>query len=440
MKKIAGKAFKLLLFLFLLIIINEILAFILVPKYSLKNGSVKQMYFETNNIDTLFLGSSHCYETIQPDIIDHYSKGYSYLCSTAAQKMDGSYYALRETSKYNDISTVYLECFFFMWNEGGKIGAMHQDRTDISDTITLADQMYLSWDKIRYLLNATSPEYYSLTFIPARRNWEDILQPSLVAETFRNNMERDFFTEYHHNRGFNGSNEIAEKGTFYNTATLPVITEEWIGGEYLEDFYMIVDYCEKNDIELILYSAPVQDFFILQYGGDYDAYVDRMEELATECGLSYYDFNLCKEEFLQLDTADFRDDNHLNINGSTKFCELFGEFFYGSLNRTADIFYDSYEEKLENMEASVFGLNIEPVENNKEDIKEYQIKPLTNITEDRITYTILNHIKNEEEEEILVVQEDSHNTVFNVSSEENGQIEIYAYMDGIETNHIFFDY
>lgn len=84
--------------------------------------------------------------------------------------------------------------------------------------------------------------------------------------------------------------------------------------------------------------------FLDQCEDGYDVYVERVNKWAEECELAYYDFNLCKEEVLELEQADFRDSSHLNGTGAKKFTEVFYKVMYGEVDCQL-AFYDSYVEK-----------------------------------------------------------------------------------------------
>ena len=65
-------------------------------------------YTREENIDTLFLGSSHVYCGINPEVITQKTGESAFNMATPAQPLNGSYYLLKEADKYNDISHVYL--------------------------------------------------------------------------------------------------------------------------------------------------------------------------------------------------------------------------------------------------------------------------------------------------------------------------------------------
>ena len=75
-----------------------------------------------------------------------------------------------------------------------------------------------------------------------------------------------------------------------------------------------------------------------------------LADTADEIGASYYDFNLCRYEYLDTHNSDFLDLGHLNQYGAEKFSRVFGEFFAGDIDGQS-LFYDTYAEKRERGEA-----------------------------------------------------------------------------------------
>ncbi|BCZ49006.1 hypothetical protein psyc5s11_50730 [Clostridium gelidum] len=89
--------------------------------------------------------------------------------------------------------------------------------------------------------------------------------------------------------------------------------------------------------------------------GNYDKYVKIINELIANTNATYYDSNLCKESMLDLSEEDFKDYNHLNGNGAEKFSTVFSKFFTGDISRN-QLFWNSYQEKIDNEPSKVFGL------------------------------------------------------------------------------------
>ncbi len=77
-----------------------------------------EMYTQEENIDVLFIGSSHCYRTLNPGLIDNIWSKNTFNGGTSSQSLDGSYAILNEVAKNNDLETVYLEMFYVQMGGG----------------------------------------------------------------------------------------------------------------------------------------------------------------------------------------------------------------------------------------------------------------------------------------------------------------------------------
>ena len=190
--------------------------------------------------------------------------------------------------------------------------------------------------------------------------------------------------------GFYYSEHKAEGGVLYDIILPEAFPENPMTEEAESYLRKIIEYCEKEEIELTLYSAPVTDYQASLYG-EYDRYVEQIESIAAEYGLSYYDFNLCREEKLDL-TEDglFRDKGHLNIWGAEIFSEFFAEFFTGLEDGTVNYeqcFHSSYKEKIANGRERILGLVVEKKENAEEGHC-YTITPVHNLKGKKVEYYI----------------------------------------------------
>ena len=90
--------------------------------------------------------------------------------------------------------------------------------------------------------------------------------------------------------------------------------------------------------------------------GNYQEYHDAINEVALNYGIEFYDFNLIREGYL--DTADyslFMDVDHLNYHGANRFTEVFCKVMNKEY-ATRDVFYNSYDEKVDRLGTVVYGL------------------------------------------------------------------------------------
>ena len=80
--------------------------------HSYSRVMLQELYADAGNIDTLFLGSSHCYRSVDPAQVDAALGTHSFNAGSSQQLPDGSYYMLKEAAAQNPLKTVYLEMFY----------------------------------------------------------------------------------------------------------------------------------------------------------------------------------------------------------------------------------------------------------------------------------------------------------------------------------------
>ena len=85
--------------------------------HSYSRVMLQELYADAGNIDTLFLGSSHCYRSVDPAQADAALGTHSFNAGSSQQLPDGSYYMLKEAAAQNPLKTVYLEMFYTGYNE-----------------------------------------------------------------------------------------------------------------------------------------------------------------------------------------------------------------------------------------------------------------------------------------------------------------------------------
>ncbi|MCC8107171.1 MAG: hypothetical protein LIO99_14420 [Clostridiales bacterium] len=309
-----------------------------------------QLYESESNIDILFVGSSHVYRSLVPDIADDILGGYTFNAGTSAQAMDGSYWIIREALDNNEVSCIYLELYY-----GIATGEKYKDRTQLTSTYIIADYMRNPINRTIYLLNASSKEYYANSFIIARRNWENLLDIDIISSIVKKKSsvayknyeytkgEND--VEYYVDRGFVANDSVMDEEQAISSEAYDEIDLSSISDDYLNSLESIVTLCAKKEVELIFFIAPMPESTVVGKG-NYDAYSSYIKELAEYWNIEFYDFNLCKTSYFDAsDYKFFKDDDHLNTTGAEKFTEVFSSFFSGQISSEA-LFYESLEDKL----------------------------------------------------------------------------------------------
>ncbi len=346
-------------FLALIWLSNRFFAYILVRDdlySSFTRVTLHEMYHQEDNIDILFLGSSHSYRAINTEVMDRGFEANTFNAGTSCQYLDGSYALLVEAGKENRLQKVYVEMYYAL------AGMNHEDRTELTSTYQISDNMRPSFNKFSFLLNGCGKDYWINGLIPARRNWQKLFKKGYVADTIASKRTEAYVNyewpgsekEYYAGKGYIGSDVEAGDNVFvrkggWGTVATPVFAEDDI-----ESLEKIIKYCDKNDIELVLYSAPMTDYRVADLG-NYDSYIAQVNDFLADKQIRYYDFNLCKEQYFSCTRENFSDHEHINTPGARKFSELFSDFFTGKMTEE-ELLYDSYADKMDSMEAQIFGL------------------------------------------------------------------------------------
>lgn len=430
-------------------------------------------YEQKENIDRIYLGSSHVFCDIDPLILDEINEDNNYNLATGNQQLIGSYYLLREADKKHDISHAYIDLYYACMTEG--IGNIH-DYNELPRSWLILNQMKPSINKFSYMVNLSEPRYYYLSFLPFIRYKEQLFQMDYVAgimnakrtETWKNyqyyhirEREGEQFVVKNAEKGFISNYATPESGRFYEEMPEMPLKEEPITEEVLEYFVKIIDYCEVRDIALTWIGCPISDFQLVGNGG-YDNYVDQLKELSVQYDIPYYDFNLCKKEYLDLSSDQYwSDKGHLNTVGAKVFTQFLGEFLKAEENGDtiyADCFHDSYEEKISAAEEDIFGIEIvvsdeyekflSSIEPERwEEYVIYKIHPITNAEEGNVEIHVCQIPRREEnesdfgrkdytaEEEMKVVLEGNDGYAI-VGIEEQGSLYIETKLKGaLETKN-----
>lgn len=394
-----------------------------------------ELYTQNSNIDILFIGASHCYQSLNTDITDKIFGKNTFNAGSSGQPADGSLALLKETAKNNSIKEAYVEVGYIMPRYEP---TRYSDRIDLVGTYLISDYMKPSFDKMQYLLHASGIESYANSFFPAKRNWKNLLLPSQVFEILRKKSTTGY-KEFSYpsiedrrycGKGFVAVNKEIPIGGMYHIDDYQKIEDSVWSEDWQKSIREIIEFCEKENISLTFFSAPVPDFLLVA-SGQYDLYIEFMKSLIKGTSARYYDFNLCKSKYLMFTDDCFEDDNHLNSKGAKKFSTFFSEFFTGKLAEE-DIFYDTYREKIEKMEDKVFGLI---VKDNK-DHHSISIEPVTNAAITDIQYTAAQTSGKSKRR----VSEHKAGDCLAYEAGEVGEVELRVYLNGKETNHISVPY
>ena len=413
-----------LLFILCMIGINEVLRYLLIDDVKSYTRITMHELYEQENIDALFLGSSHSYRSINTAVLDEEWGVNTFNAGSSSQNLVGSYYLLREAARKNHISKVYMEVFY----ELQKNNPTYQSPTA---AYIISDYMKPSLNRIAYLWDSGGKDYLAHGLILARRNWQDLFAPADILKLLRNKRDPEYRNyayvktedDEYEGKGFVRNYKEMKPENFTAYELFEPISENAIDENNRKYLNKIIDFCKEEEIEIIFYSAPMSDFR-LRGIGNYDSYITQMKDFLKDKDVPYYDFNLCRSTFLDLDDGCFMDNHHLNGHGADLFSQVIAEFFGGNME-TDHVFWDSYAQKMEQEEDTVFGMICLMTKNEQGSI-DAQIVPVDNMKEP-LYLAVAKRRENEDEyEEYRGYSED---VTFALPAGETGYIRIYASRD-----------
>lgn len=428
------KPFVEVMMLILFLMLGEIvLEYLLIDNEGNFERLVMHDFYQTSeNIDYLYLGTSHVYCGINPSILDDINGKNNFNLATSGQPLIVSYYLLKEADKRNDLKCVYVDLnISYLVGDGGNWREPDKLRT----SWRVMEEMKFSINKIDWIMHSTMPRYVYLSLFPAIRYKNKMLDSDYVARRLYKKAQADYLSyndnEHYVHKDYSYSEHIADE-FYYETAGTSIEEPRQLSEDAKKYLIKIIEYCNINGIELKLYANPVSEWVICR-NGDYDNYIVQMKELVSEFGLEYYDFNLCKKEYLDIsDHIYWRDDNHMNVYGAEIYTDFFGNFFEKLSNgeiQSTDYFYDSYQQKLGDMDKEVFGVIIEEMDAERkvdclmtagiqadwDDYRLFLLSTEDNLQNDKVEFYI--YSKDAETGEKIYVQEWSENNVYMIPAD-----------------------
>ena len=352
-KLVLKYGFLLVLFISINIFLNEIFRYLLInDSKSYTRIMFHDLYTSDENIDVLFLGSSHCYRSINPEITDQFFGKNTFNAGTSTQSLDATYALLVEAEKTNEIEEVYLEMFYFIMGED------YSERDKLTHMYIVSDYMKPSLNRAIYILNGSPKEHWVNGFILSRRESLRTLEKGYLKKVwdFKNTQDYRNYApvvnsdEYYYLKGFVYNDKGISNHADLIDRQFEPIKEPQLSEDDMKYLEKIINYCNKKHIKLNLFSSPMQDQR-LEMVGNYDLYISQMQDFAKENGIEYIDFNLMKYEHFSYEDTLYMDSTHLNGPGANQFTKIFSQYFTKQI-RDEDLFYDSFEERIKNKPSS----------------------------------------------------------------------------------------
>ena len=340
-------------------VINSVLSYILIDDLDDEVRYAMHELYEQEEIETLFLGSSHVFCGFYPRILDEISGENTYLAATPVQKVDGSYYLLKEALKNNQIKKVYLDMFYLQYRD---IPA-ERGSIQMQWIYCITDNMKNNWNRIEFLLNASDCENYIEGFLPSARYGNYLLDRKRIERVIKSKRSSEYINYENVPSAFYKGAYVIPGGVGNPEMIADLdnleVAESIISEYSLKYLNKIVELCKEEEIELVLVTTPFTDFSV-QALGNYNTFYAYMKEYAKTNAIEYCDFNLCRPELLVMEKDDFVDYHHLSGKGAVKYSTVFAEMMasYDKMERQ-ELFYDSVQEKMDDLSPRTMGILLE---------------------------------------------------------------------------------
>lgn len=255
---------------------------------------------EPDTVDVVFIGNSHQFCSISPEILYEKYGVNSFMLATSAQTVPMSYYAAMEAIELQHPKVIVFEVSY----------CANNFRT-VSDEMThcFFDGMPACEARkagLEDLVEKDERIHYYLNLGVYHTRWKELEEDDYAIANFS-----DRGGVYYPEVGYNWE--------------IPIISEDEVSPmpEEMELYMdMLVALCEENDVKLILYTAP----FNTMYGSDEeveDLYerqriFNYINEYASDRDIEYYNLFYKIDEIGLKPEVDWKDSQHLNFSGQAK--------------------------------------------------------------------------------------------------------------------------
>jgi len=313
-KKGLGIIIRSVLFIAVIICLNEIMRFIVMPP-SYTRYILGELNDKNQNYDCVVLGASHGRSAINPYKLDEVLDCNSINLSIPNETVKDSYYLLKECYRKNQPETIIFDIDYQYWYK------LVQSEYW---TTFIYEQLDFSPIKLEYL----SRELLKKDFRVGLSRWAYYLVNGKInllentklklSKAYRNNelsvvKDADAGGKYV-GKGFYHRVRGNNKGKFKKVS----IDTNDLEQDAVNYFKRIVDFCKKKGARLVCITSPIMPAS-LNYGC-YEEVHQYFTELCKQHQVEYYDFNYIKNSVFSFKNMDFVDyDGHMTGNCANRF-------------------------------------------------------------------------------------------------------------------------
>jgi hypothetical protein len=294
-----------------------------------------------HTIDVLFVGSSHVFTGINPNVLWLDDGIAAFNFGSQGQPMYVSYHYIIEALKTQSPTVIVLDVLYACWE--------HENGYYMPNWQGIFSAFPFSANKLNMVSASIAPDErvsHIIDLIYFHDRWRDIGKDSLPYSD-QAYAEKDI---YRYKGYYAASNLIFRTGDIpadYNSAIYPSTAEL---GELPEKnrLYLlkIIELAKEEGIALVLIKTPTLIPFTEE---DEQKAYNTVGRIATENQIPFIDFN--KDEYREAMGFDFAtdlyDDNHLNISGAEKLSKYIATLLKANYNlpdRRGNPAYHSWDE------------------------------------------------------------------------------------------------
>ncbi|MCI8427142.1 MAG: hypothetical protein HFJ03_06385 [Lachnospira sp.] len=341
------KSFKIIIrtviFLVVLIVLNETFRFIVMPP-SYARYILGELNRKEGSYDCIILGASHGRSAINPYKIDEALNCNAINMSIPSETVKDSYYLLKESFRKNNPKTIIFDIDYQYWY---KLKQNEYWETFIYEQLDFSPIKleYIAYNLLEkdFRVGLTRWAYY---FFNGNINLKENVKLKTSKAYWNNELS------VVNNKDAGGS--YVGKGYFYRDDTnggkgkikkVRFDTND-LEQEAVHYFKKMVQFCKKKGIRLVCITSPITPA-TLNYG-DYETVHNYFVKLCKEQGVEYYDFNYVKDSVLHFDNADFVDyDGHMKGRLAEQFSVVLAKVIKEAPNNSDILnqyFYKDFQE------------------------------------------------------------------------------------------------
>ncbi|MGN1148625.1 MAG: hypothetical protein ACI4TB_09395 [Lachnospiraceae bacterium] len=285
-------------------------------------SSTQQLYATDDNLmDVVFIGSSHCYCSMNPSVLWDYYGISAFDMAVSGQDKDSAYHVLIELLKTQSPQVVCIDMYALLYDEQAVLGNVYRNMLAMKPSVNS---------------NALIQDYIS-----EEEQQDYLLRWPIVHTRYRELTKYDFI-QYEpsiYGRGFDANYVIAAVSPPADALACTDITElseknrQWLDA--------LIALSQKEDFELVMFLAP----FSLSEADQ--KIINGAKAYLAEANIDFLDFNrLAGEAGLDYNT-DFCDSFHTNYWGAEKLTNYMGNYLrerYSFTDHRGDAAYHLWEE------------------------------------------------------------------------------------------------